>query len=220
MFGRTIEGRNQLKRVNSRNTQPLAPSWGEYLPDFRPLSIGKVLHSETNVAAARSLFVFAPVFLSPVPSPTCPRKIIRKPFLPKRCQAPQTTRAEACSPRWGSSARESCARARGSGQSPGRSRGRGAFIHKAIALGFVVAKPYGHNHPYDFIVGRGSGFRSVQIKACAAMWHGLYQVCISRHRDVIRSLHRIRGRFYSGLHHSPKTPGMCTRCARLSYAPA
>jgi hypothetical protein len=48
-----------------------------------------------------------------------------------------------------------------------------------------VAKPYGHNHPYDFIVGGGSGFRSVQIKACAAMWHGLYQVCISRHRDGI-----------------------------------
>lgn len=34
-------------------------------------------------------------------------------------------------------------------------------------------------------MGGGSGFRSVQIKACAAMWHGLYQVCISRHRDGI-----------------------------------
>jgi hypothetical protein len=75
-------------------------------------------------------------------------------------------------PALGSSARKA-AHARGEAVNHQGDLGEGALIHKAIAFGFVVAKPYGHNHPYDFIVGGGSGFRSVQIKACAAMWHGL-----------------------------------------------
>jgi hypothetical protein len=65
--------------------------------------------------------------------------------------------------------------------------GEAAFIHKAMSLGFMVAEPRGHNLPYDFIVDGGSGFRSVQIKACAHMRRGLYQTCIScrRHRVVV-----------------------------------
>jgi hypothetical protein len=63
--------------------------------------------------------------------------------------------------------------------------GEAAFIHKAVSLGFVVAKPYGHNLPYDFIVQGGSGFRSVQIKACGHMRRGLYQTCISCRRNRV-----------------------------------
>jgi hypothetical protein len=65
--------------------------------------------------------------------------------------------------------------------------GEAAFIHKAMSLGLMVAEPRGHNLPYDFIVEGGSGFRSVQIKACGHMRRGLYQTCIScrRHRVVV-----------------------------------
>jgi len=65
--------------------------------------------------------------------------------------------------------------------------GEAAFIHKAMSLGFMVAEPRGHNLPYDFIVEGGSGFRSVQIKACGHLRRGLYQTCIScrRHRVVV-----------------------------------
>jgi hypothetical protein len=83
---------------------------------------------------------------------------------------------------WGSSARKA-AHARGGALIRQGDLGEAAFIHKAIGLGFMVAKPHGHNHPYDFIVEGGSGFRSVQIKACSHIWHGLYQMCVCRHRD-------------------------------------
>jgi hypothetical protein len=33
--------------------------------------------------------------------------------------------------------------------------GEVAFVHKAMSLGFVTAKPYGQNHRYDFIVDGG-----------------------------------------------------------------
>jgi PD-(D/E)XK endonuclease len=62
--------------------------------------------------------------------------------------------------------------------------GEAAFIHKAI-IGFVVAKPYGHNLPYDFIVEGGGGFLSVQVKACAYIFHGLYRVCTRRSKDCV-----------------------------------
>jgi hypothetical protein len=86
----------------------------------------------------------------------------------------------------------------------------GAFIHKANALGFVVAKPYGHNHPYDFIVGGRKWLSEHTDKGLrrhvARLISGVHQPPQRRHR----SPYRIRGRFYSGLHHSPKTPGMCS----------
>jgi hypothetical protein len=90
------------------------------------------------------------------------------------------------SPRERSSAHKR-AQARGVVDNQRGELGEAAFIHKAISLGFVVAKPYGHNLPYDFIVEGGNGFRSVQIKACGNMRRGLYQTCIScrRHRVVV-----------------------------------
>jgi hypothetical protein len=36
--------------------------------------------------------------------------------------------------------------------------GEVAFVHKAMSLRFVVAKPYGHNHRYDFILEGGKTF--------------------------------------------------------------
>jgi hypothetical protein len=55
--------------------------------------------------------------------------------------------------------------------------GEAAFVHKAMALGFVVAKPYGNIHRYDFIVEGGGKFWRVQVKTCASMLRGLYNVC-------------------------------------------
>ena len=55
--------------------------------------------------------------------------------------------------------------------------GEAAFVHKAMSLGFVVAKPYGNNHRYDFIVRGGGKWLRVQVKTCASTLHGLYNVC-------------------------------------------
>ena len=52
-----------------------------------------------------------------------------------------------------------------------------AFVHKAMSLGYVVAKPYGNIHRYDFIVEGGRTLWRVQVKACASMSRGLYNVC-------------------------------------------
>jgi PD-(D/E)XK endonuclease len=46
-----------------------------------------------------------------------------------------------------------------------------------MSLGFVVAKPYGNIHRYDFIVEGGQKLWRVQVKACASMLRGLYNVC-------------------------------------------
>jgi PD-(D/E)XK endonuclease len=65
-------------------------------------------------------------------------------------------------------------------------RGRGdlgevAFVHKAMGLGFVVAKPYGQNHRYDFIVESGKSLWRVQVKTCAArLKKGSYGVSVRR----------------------------------------
>jgi hypothetical protein len=49
-----------------------------------------------------------------------------------------------------------------------------------------VAKPYGHNHPYDFIVGGRKWLPERTDKRPAPpCGNGFYQVCISRHRDGI-----------------------------------
>ncbi len=55
--------------------------------------------------------------------------------------------------------------------------GEAAFVHKAMSLGFVVAKPYGNIHRYDFIVKGGQKWLRVQVKTCASTLHGLYNVC-------------------------------------------
>jgi hypothetical protein len=40
-----------------------------------------------------------------------------------------------------------------------------AFLHKAAALGFGVAKPYGDKEHYDFILDSGERFWRVQVKS-------------------------------------------------------
>ena len=108
LFGRTIEGRNQLKRVKLRDTQPLAPSWGEYLPDFRPLSIGKVLHSEQTLRQrVRSLCpprCFGPQFLArPVRGKSSESRFCRKgvkPSKPPNSRQTHDSAAEINSKNW------------------------------------------------------------------------------------------------------------------------
>jgi hypothetical protein len=63
--------------------------------------------------------------------------------------------------------------------------GEVAFVHKAMSLGFEVAKPCGQLHRYDFIVDGGGGLLRVQVKACARMKHKLYQAFICRHEDGV-----------------------------------
>ena len=58
--------------------------------------------------------------------------------------------------------------------------GEVAFLHKAMSLGFAAAKPYGQNHPYDFIVEGGKNLWRVQVKTCAAGQGDLYKVGIYR----------------------------------------
>jgi hypothetical protein len=40
-----------------------------------------------------------------------------------------------------------------------------AFLHKAASLGFGVAKPYGDNEHYDFILDSGERFWRVQVRS-------------------------------------------------------
>jgi hypothetical protein len=46
-----------------------------------------------------------------------------------------------------------------------------------MSLGYVVAKPYGNIHRYDFIVEGRQKFWRVQVKACASRLRGLYNIC-------------------------------------------
>jgi len=48
-----------------------------------------------------------------------------------------------------------------------------AFMHKAASLGFGVAKPYGDNRRYDFILESGHRLWRVQVKSTYARgWNG------------------------------------------------
>ncbi len=58
-----------------------------------------------------------------------------------------------------------------------------AFVYKAISLNFVVAKPHGNMHPYDFIVDGGGGLRRIQVKSCGNLSRGFYRVRICRRKD-------------------------------------
>ena len=64
--------------------------------------------------------------------------------------------------------------------------GEVAFLHKAMSLGFAVAKPYGQNHGYDFIVEGGKNLWRVQVKTCAAGAGDLYKVGIYRCLNGVR----------------------------------
>jgi PD-(D/E)XK endonuclease len=52
--------------------------------------------------------------------------------------------------------------------------GEVAFVHKAMSLRFVVAKPYGHNHRYDFILEGGKKLWRIQVKTCTYLRNDLY----------------------------------------------
>jgi hypothetical protein len=55
-----------------------------------------------------------------------------------------------------------------------------AFLHKAVSLGFAVAKPYGDSERYDFIVDhRYSEVRQlwrVQVRSTALVHQGCYRI--------------------------------------------
>jgi hypothetical protein len=61
--------------------------------------------------------------------------------------------------------------------------GEGAFLHKALSLGFTVAFPFGHVHRYDFIVESGQNLWRVQVKTGGIMRHGLYHLSACRRAD-------------------------------------
>lgn len=58
-----------------------------------------------------------------------------------------------------------------------------AFLHKAVSLGFAVAKPYGDSERYDFILDhRESPVRRlwrVQVKSTAIIHQGAYRIWVS-----------------------------------------
>jgi PD-(D/E)XK endonuclease len=85
-----------------------------------------------------------------------------------------------------SSARRA-AQARGTAITRRGDLGEVAFVHKAMSLGFVVAKPYGQMHRYDFMVEGGPNIWRVQVKTSTCMRDGRYQLCVQRiiHRRFV-----------------------------------
>ena len=61
-----------------------------------------------------------------------------------------------------------------------------AFWHKAMSLGLVVSKPYGHNHRYDFIVEGGKNLWRVQVKTSSREEGDLYSVSIRHSLDGVK----------------------------------
>ena|SRR5579863_3845850 len=100
-------------------------------------------------------------------------------------------KAKAASPRRTRASRENSARkaaqARGLGITRRGDLGEVAFVHKAMSLGYVVAKPYGQMHRYDFMVEGGNKLWRVQVKTSTCMRDHLYQLCVQRitHRRVV-----------------------------------
>jgi hypothetical protein len=100
-------------------------------------------------------------------------------------------KAKAASPRRTRASRESSARkaaqARGLGITRRGDLGEVAFVHKAMSLGYVVAKPYGQMHRYDFMVEGGNKLWRVQVKTSTCMRDHLYQLCVQRiiHRRFV-----------------------------------
>ncbi|HEV2987591.1 MAG TPA: group I intron-associated PD-(D/E)XK endonuclease [Candidatus Angelobacter sp.] len=82
-------------------------------------------------------------------------------------------KAKAASPRRTRASRENSARkaaqARGLGITRRGDLGEVAFVHKAMSLGYVVAKPYGQMHRYDFMVEGGNKLWRVQVKTSTCM---------------------------------------------------
>ena len=52
------------------------------------------------------------------------------------------------------------------------------FMLAAAARGFVVAKPWGDNLPFDFLVGSGKRWYRVQVKLSSSRhWRGFHVSC-------------------------------------------
>jgi hypothetical protein len=85
------------------------------------------------------------------------------------------------------SSAQKAARARGIAITRRGDLGEVAFVHKAMSLGYVVGKPYGQMHRYDFFVEGGQNVWRVQVKTSTCMRDGKYQLCVQRitHRRVV-----------------------------------
>jgi hypothetical protein len=79
------------------------------------------------------------------------------------------------------------AQARGTAITRRGDLGEVAFVHKAMSLGYVVGKPYGQMHRYDFMVEGGNKLWRVQVKTTTCMREGKYQLCVQRitHRRFV-----------------------------------
>lgn len=58
-----------------------------------------------------------------------------------------------------------------------------AFVYKAAAQGFAVAKPYGDSERYDCILDNGHRLWRVQIKSTTVLLDGLYHINAGRHTN-------------------------------------
>src|SRR5277367_6094733 len=85
------------------------------------------------------------------------------------------------------SSAQRAARARGIAITRVGDLGEVAFVHKAMSLGYVVGKPYGQMHRYDFMVEGGNKLWRVQVKTSTCMRDGCYQLCVQRitHRRTV-----------------------------------
>ena len=69
------------------------------------------------------------------------------------------------------------------------------FVAKALSLGFTVARPFGDNQPYDFIVQSGRRLARVQVKSAWTPFRKhVYQVMTSTGRRTRRGLRPYRAR--------------------------
>jgi hypothetical protein len=63
-----------------------------------------------------------------------------------------------------------------------------AFMHKAVELGFAVAKPYGDSELYDFILDTRNEVSHVlwrvQVKSTATMYKGAYHIIAAHSRKA------------------------------------
>jgi len=66
-----------------------------------------------------------------------------------------------------------------------------AFLHKASSLGFGVAKPYGDDEHYDFVLDSGERFWRVQVKSTS-------YAEADRSGYVVNAWHNCKGRNVTG----------------------
>jgi hypothetical protein len=57
------------------------------------------------------------------------------------------------------------------------------FLLEAAGRGLVVAKPWGDNLPFDFLVGRGTRYHRVQVRSTQNRKHRGYQLATMHGRN-------------------------------------